>query len=467
MLAETAPGDNAPPLSVGELSQALKRTVEDRFGHVRVRGELSGFKRAASGHLYFALKDSDALIDAVMWKGPAARLPFAGEDGLDVVASGRLTTFPGRSRYQVVVDRLELAGEGALMALFERTKARLAEEGVFDPAKRRPLPFLPATIGVVTSPTGSVIRDILHRLADRMPSHVVVWPVIVQGEGAAAQVAAAITGFGALPASGGPVPRPDLLILARGGGSVEDLWAFNEEEAVRAVAASAIPIICAVGHETDTSLCDLAADHRAPTPTAAAERAVPVRGELLTRLAESGLRLSRGAERARDRAADRLGLIARLLPPPVRLTDGHVQRLDEATERLRRAGVACLTGARTELGQSAAGLRPRLLAAQQRQARERLGAARLEPRLLIWLLEEGGRRLAATWRLAGALHPDGPLARGYVRAQTSTGRVLTSAEAARSAKRLRLFFLDGPVDARVLGGAAVAADGNAKQATLL
>ena len=463
LVAEEVPGDNAPPLSVGELAHALKRTVEDRFGHVRVRGELSGFKRAASGHLYFALKDADALIDAVMWKGQAARLAFAGEDGLDVVASGRLTTYPGRSKYQVVVDRLELAGEGALMALFERTKARLAAEGLFDPARRQPLPFLPATIGVVTSPTGSVIRDILHRLADRMPSHVVVWPVIVQGEGAAAQVAAAIEGFNA----GGPFARPDVLIVARGGGSVEDLWAFNEEAVVRAVAASTIPVISAVGHETDTTLCDLAADHRAPTPTAAAERAVPVRAELLARLAEGGGRLARGAERARGRAAERLGLVARLLPPPARLTDGHAQRLDEAAERLRRAGIDRLTDARAGLGRAGAGLRPRLLSAQARRARERLGAARLDLRLLIRRVEEGRRRLEASWRLAGALHPDGPLARGYVKVQTPTGRVLTSAEAARAAKRLRLIFADGPVDARVLGGGGAKGEGEDGQATLL
>lgn len=451
MVAQSAAGDNAPPLSVGELSQALKRTVEDRFGHVRVRGELSGWKRAASGHCYFALRDADALIDAVMWKGQAARLAFAGEDGLDVVASGRLTTYPGRSKYQVVVERLELAGEGALMALFERTKARLAADGLFDPARRRALPYLPDVIGVVTSPTGSVIRDILHRLSDRMPSHVVLWPVIVQGEGAAAQVAAAIEGFNA----GGPFARPDVLILARGGGSVEDLWAFNEEAAVRAVAASDIPVISAVGHETDTSLCDLAADHRAPTPTAAAERAVPVRAELMARLAESGGRLARGAERASGRAAERLGLVARLLPAPARLTDGHAQRIDDASERLRRAGADRLVAAGAGLERAAAGLRPRLLAGRVERAAERLASSRLDPRLLTRRVAEGERRLAAAWRLAGALHPDGPLARGYVRVEARGGRVLTTAEAARQAGRLRLTFADGPLDARVEGAGPV------------
>ena len=445
LLAEVVPGDNAPPLSVGELSQALKRTVEDRFGHVRVRGEISGWKRAASGHCYFCLKDEDAVIDGVMWRGAAGALAFAGEDGLDVIASGRLTTYPGRSKYQVVVDRLELAGEGALMQLFERLKARLAGEGLFAPERRRPLPFLPATIGVVTSPTGSVIRDILHRLEDRMPSHVVVWPVKVQGEGAAQQVAAAIEGLNVA----GPFVRPDVLIVARGGGSVEDLWAFNEEVVVRAVAASAIPVISAVGHETDTTLCDLAADRRAPTPTAAAEMAVPVRAELTARLAEAQARLAGGVERVRARAADRLALVGRLLPAPARLTDSHAQRLDEVTERLRRGGADRLAAGGGQAGAGGGGLRPALLTSRTARAIERLAAVRLEPQTLVRRVGEGERRLAAVWRLAGALHPDGPLARGYVRVETPGGRVVTTAEAARAAARLRLHFIDGSVEARV------------------
>ncbi|WP_081097131.1 exodeoxyribonuclease VII large subunit, partial [Erythrobacter donghaensis] len=250
LLAQMPPGDNAPPLSVSEISGQLKRMVEDRFSHVRIRGEISGFKRAASGHCYLALKDDKAVIDGIIWKGTAQRLPFRPEDGLDVIATGKLTTFPGRSKYQITIESLELAGEGALMQLFEKLKARLAAEGLFDPTRKRALPFLPRTIGVVTSPTGSVIRDILHRLADRFPSHVLVWPVLVQGEGAAGQVAAAVRGFGAMPEG----ERPDLLIVARGGGSIEDLWAFNEEPVVRAIAESVIPVISAVGHETDTTL---------------------------------------------------------------------------------------------------------------------------------------------------------------------------------------------------------------------
>ena len=280
-----SPTDNSPPLSVSELSGALKRTVESAFGFVRVRGEVSGWKRHASGHCYFTLKDDSACIDAVIWRGQASGLAFQPADGLEVIATGKLTTFAGRSKYQIVVDRLELAGEGALMALLEQRKRALAAEGLFDSARKRPLPFLPRIIGVVTSPTGAVIRDILHRLQDRCPAHVMLWPVPVQGEGAAAKVAAAIRGFAAME------PRPDLLIVARGGGSIEDLWAFNEEEVVRAAADSPIPLISAVGHETDTTLIDFAADRRAPTPTAAAEMAVPVRAELGAMLSEFGQRM--------------------------------------------------------------------------------------------------------------------------------------------------------------------------------
>ena len=297
LVAKGAPGDNAAPLSVSEISALLKRTVEDRFGYVRLRGELSGVKRAASGHLYCCLKDENARIDGVMWRGNAQRLPFTPEDGLEVIASGKLTTYPGRSSYQIVIDRMEIAGEGALLALLEKTKARLEAEGLFAPGRKKPLPYLPRVIGVVTSPTGAVIRDILHRLADRFPCHVLVWPVLVQGQGSAEQVAAAIEGFSQLPPDGA-VPRPDLVIVARGGGSIEDLWSFNEEVVVRAIAACTIPIVSAVGHETDTTLADHAADRRAPTPTAAAEMAVPVRVELAALLDELALRKKRAISRA-------------------------------------------------------------------------------------------------------------------------------------------------------------------------
>ena len=283
------------------------------------------------------------MIDGVIWKGQAALIPFAPQDGLDVVATGKLTTYPGRSKYQIVIDRLELAGEGALMALFERLKASLAAEGLFDQARKKPLPFLPRTIGVVTSPTGAVIRDILHRLADRCPSHVLVWPVKVQGDGAASEIAAAVRGLDAMP----PETRPDLVIVARGGGSIEDLWAFNEEAVVRAVADCTIPIISAVGHETDTSLCDFAADLRAPTPTAAAELAVPVRADLLATLTGFGLRTERCARRYHDRGRERLDALVRVLPRRDALLGPQRQKLRRSDRRARsRTGAARAARAR-------------------------------------------------------------------------------------------------------------------------
>ena len=413
------PGDNAPALSVSELSTALKRTVENAFDHVRVRGEISGFKRDGSGHCYFTLKDESACIDAVIWRGNASALRFQPEDGIEVVATGKLTTYPARSRYQIVVERLELAGQGALMALLDKRKRALAAEGLFDQARKRRLPFAPRSIGVVTSPTGAVIRDILHRLEDRFPCHVRLWPVPVQGEGAAAQIAAAIRGFNAL------ADPPDLLIVARGGGSIEDLWAFNEEEVVRAVAASAIPVISAVGHETDTSLCDFAADVRAPTPTAAAEIAVPVRSELLGQVRDLGRRSERCARRTLERAGEQLHTCLRHWPEREALLAPQQQNLDELAERLPRALRGRLDRARGELGHAGGALRPGLLVAIERRARE---------------------RLKALWRVAEAAHPNRPLERGYARVEDRDGRVLVSAEAAREAQRLSLVFADGRLD---------------------
>ena len=348
LLAEATPGDNAPDITVSQLSAAIKRTVEDGFARVRVRGELSGAKRAASGHFYAALKDDNALIDMVMWKGQAARLAFRPEDGIEVIATGKLTTYPGRSKYQLVVDTLEVAGEGALMLLFEKLKARLGAEGLFDRTRKYDrLPYLPRTIGVVTSPTGAVIRDILHRLADRCPTHVIVWPVLVQGDGAAAQVANAIRGFDAIE-PGGRVPRPDLVIVARGGGSIEDLWAFNEEVVVRAIADCRIPTISAVGHETDVTLADYAADVRAPTPTAAAEMAVPVRAELQELLLQRAGRMIAAANRHQALAGERLTALARgtrgiLGRRRVAASDRH-RNLAIGKLQLQVSGVLCTRG---------------------------------------------------------------------------------------------------------------------------
>ncbi len=425
------PGDNAPAVSVSELSQRLKRTVEAEFGHVRLRGEISGLKRVASGHCYLCLKDEDAVIDAVIWRGSASSLAFRPEDGAEVIATGRLTTYPGRSKYQIVVERMELAGAGALMALLDRRKAALAAEGLFDALAKQPLPYLPRIIGVVTSPTGAVIRDILHRLADRCPTQVVVWPVKVQGEGAAEEVAAAIAGFDALEDG-----RPDLLIVARGGGSIEDLWAFNEEAVVRAVAACRIPVISAVGHETDTTLCDHAADLRAPTPTAAAELAVPVLAELRLTVESHAARTERCARRYLERGRERAAMLARLLPRRDQLLGPQRQRTDEAAGRLALALERRAARARDQLGRIAAVLRPALLDRRIEQDRARAGLAS---------------------KLLGSLNPDAVLERGYARVTTRSngsegGRTVTDAAAARAAGALTLRMKGkGRVDVAVEG----------------
>src|ERR1700710_2514852 len=321
---------NAPEFTVSELSSALKRTVEDAYGHVRVRGEISGFRGPhSSGHCYFALKDATAKIEAVIWKGVHGRMRFRPQEGLEVIATGKLTTFPGSSKYQIVIESLEPAGVGALMALMEERKKKLAAEGLFDEARKQLLPWLPEVIGVVTSPTGAVIRDILHRLEDRFPRRVLVWPVRVQGEGSAEQIAAAIRGFNALP-EGGKIPRPDLLIVARGGGSLEDLWSFNEEIVVRAAAGSMIPLISAVGHENDLALVDFASDKRAPTPTAAAEMAVPVRAELFVEVAGLARRTLLCWQRGHEARRNELRAVVRALPGLSELLAIPRQRLDGA-----------------------------------------------------------------------------------------------------------------------------------------
>jgi len=449
LLAQERRGDNLTALSISELSAQLKRTVEERFGHVRLRGEISGFKRAASGHVYLCLKDDNAVIDGVMWKGTAGRLAFRPEDGLDVIVTGKVTTYPGRSKYQIVIESMELAGEGALMQLFEKLKARLAEEGLFDPAKRRPIPVLPRVIGVVTSPTGAVIRDILHRLADRFPSHVLLWPVLVQGEGAAAQVAAAVRGFGALPPDG-PIPRPDVLIVARGGGSIEDLWTFNEEAVVRAVAASPIPVISAVGHETDTTLCDFAADLRAPTPTAAAEMAVPVRTELMAQITELDARMQRCLSRGVERGRERLEAQRRLLPRPDALLAQARQRADDLGDRLRRGLSHRVSKARHELADASGALRPPLLQTRITRERQRLASVRLAPALLDRRLTDARRQFDGLWRLAQSLDPDAPLRRGFARV-VAGDRLVRSAAEAVAAGTITLKFEDGDVAAYAQG----------------
>ena len=326
-------GDNQPIFTVTELGQAVKKTVEGAFERVRVRGEISRPSFPASGHVYFRLKDENAVLDAVCFRGMKQKLSMLPEDGLEVIASGRLTTYAGKSSYQIIVDSLEMAGEGALLKLLEERKKKLAEEGLFAEARKRPLPYLPGVVGVITSPTGSVIRDILHRLADRFPRHVLVWPVAVQGEQCAPQVTAAIQGFNAL-AKDGAVPRPDVLIVARGGGSLEDLWGFNEESVVRAAAASEIPLISAVGHETDTTLIDFASDRRAPTPTAAAEIAVPVKSELVNLVADFERRLIGAATRGLETRRTQVEGLARGLPDPNRKLEESWQAVDDLSERL-------------------------------------------------------------------------------------------------------------------------------------
>jgi len=439
LLAEAKDGDNAQPLSVSEISGALKRTVEDRFGHVRIRGELSGYKRAASGHVYFGLKDEKAMIDGVMWKGNAARLAFAAEDGLEVIASGKLTTYPGRSKYQIVANSLELAGEGALMALFERMKIRLTEEGLFAPERKRAIPRMPRHIAIVTSPTGAVIRDILHRLNDRFPTRVTVWPTIVQGEGAKDKIASAIRGIDAMETD-----RPDVVIVARGGGSIEDLWAFNEEVVVRAVADCDIPVISAVGHETDTTLCDYAADLRAPTPTAAAEMAVPVRAELSDRIGQNALRLERAVRRGVTHMEERLEGQRRLLPKLSELTAPHQQCADELTERLSHAVERRVDAARVSFAAPSNALRPHLLHG---------------------LLNNAQNKYDGLSRLADSLHPEAPLKRGFARVTDASGKTVADIAAAKSAGHVDLRFADGTVDAHV-GGKKSAEKGQTKKSPI-
>lgn len=438
------PSPNVPEYSVSELSHALRRSVEDRFGHVRVRAELSGCKRAASGHFYFALKDADSVLDGVMWRGQAARLGFVPEDGLEVVCTGQLTTYAARSKYQIKVERMEPAGAGALMALLMARKEKLTAEGLFAAERKRPLPFLPQRIGVITSPTGAVIRDILHRLKDRFAVDVLLWPVRVQGDGAAEEVARAIAGMNALPAQFGA--PPDLLIVARGGGSIEDLWAFNEEVVVRAAAASAIPLISAVGHETDTTLIDHAADQRAPTPTGAAEMAVPVRAELIAQTSDLARRMRLASDRSLREQRRHIDALARSLPKPRDRLGAASQRLDDLGDRLPRGLQAVAAERKTALMRLAGGLTPGRL--QDRLAgtdeRARALSARMAPALQR-RLQTAGERLNASARLLKTLGYTETLARGYALVLHEDHRLLSRAAEVRDGERLTLRFADGDV----------------------
>ncbi len=435
--------DNTPEYSVSELARALKRTVEESYSHVRVRGELGRVVIARSGHVYLDMKDADAVIDGVMWKGVAAALGFRPEEGLEVVAEGRLSTYPGRSKYQIIIERMEPAGAGALMALLEERKRRLAAEGLFEADRKRAIPYLPRVIGVVTSPTGAVIRDILHRLEDRFGVHVLLWPVLVQGEQAAAQITAAIEGFNRLE-PGGPVPRPDTLIVARGGGSVEDLWCFNDEAVVRAAAASDIPLISAVGHETDTTLIDFAADRRAPTPTGAAEMAVPVRRELMERVDAAGGRLSGALLRTLDRKGNELKSAARALPRPEALIGDREQRLDFAGRGLDAGLKIGLERRRAKLEALAVQIRPQGLRRDVAERRRRLDdlGARLSDcskRALIAPRRDLGSLSA---RLEALSHKS-VLARGYALVKDEAGHLVRSAAAAKDGQAVTIAFADG------------------------
>ena len=499
---------NAPEFTVSELSTALRRTVEDAYGHVRVRGEITGFRGAhASGHCYFALKDDGAKIEAVIWKFAHARMRFKPQEGLEVIATGKLTTYPGSSKYQIVIEALEPAGVGALMALMEERKKKLAAEGLFDEARKQLLPWLPEVIGVVTSPTGAVIRDILHRLEDRFPRRVLVWPARVQGDGSAEQIAAAIRGFNALP-EGGKIPRPDLLIVARGGGSLEDLWSFNEEIVVRAAADSMIPLISAVGHETDITLIDFAADKRAPTPTAAAEMAVPVRSELMVEVASLARRSMTCWQRGQEMRRNEFRAVTRAMPGLTELLAIPRQRLDGAASALPRglksnthahfrrfAGSSArltirvlraqltharqrLTGSGERIAHSArhllrnrsdrfTGLSIRLKASKlsnaqaQRQAiardRERtLRLAERARRAFATSTQRLSARVAHSGQLLSALSYRGVLARGFALVRDEAGRPLHAATDVDAGARMSIEFADGRV--------GVTADGSRSEA---
>lgn len=435
---------NQPIYSVTEVSSGIKRAVEERFGVVRIRGEISGFKHHSSGHAYFALKDDKAVIDAVCWRGNVSKLAFKPEDGLEIIGTGKITTYAGRSKYQIVIDHMEPAGAGALMALLEKRRKQLEAEGLFSPERKKPIPYLPQKIGVITSPTGAVIRDILHRISDRFACHVIVWPVAVQGDAAQGQITAAIKGFNALP-DGHPA-KPDVLIVARGGGSIEDLWAFNEESVVRAAAESVIPLISAVGHETDTTLIDFVSDRRAPTPTAAAEMALPVRQELQLTVQEFDTRLKSAMLRRMQQQEDQLTGLVRGLPKPDQLLHTAMQRLDDWSERLVGALPNMIERKSQALAVPSAGLKPQGLLAHMKQAKQRGDdlQARLHhaAKAYITRLEASVKHHSA---LLESMNYKRVLERGFALVKDDAGVLVTNSKAAAEASGLEVVFHDGSV----------------------
>ncbi len=458
-------GENAPEFTVTEISGAVKRTIEGEFGRVRVRGEIGRVSRPRSGHIYLDLKDDRSVLSGVIWKGVAARLATMPEEGLEVVATGKLTTFGGQSKYQMVIDNIAPAGMGALMAMLEKRKKMLEEEGLFAADLKKPIPYLPEIIGVVTSPSGAVIRDILHRLRDRFPRKVLIWPVAVQGKACAPDVARAIEGFNAMT-PGGALPRPDLMIVARGGGSIEDLWGFNEEIVARAAAASDIPLISAVGHETDTTLIDYVSDQRAPTPTAAAELAVPVRTELLAWVEGRDARLTRAATQMVDNRKQRLRDLSRALPQAESLLETARQRLDRVSERLPAALTMAAQKKRLRLSEVSGSLRPSALIRVTREARGKYQdrAQRLNGELLTRdvmrksadvlqlakrfkrisqsQIEGWSTRLNTLERVRHTLGYTETLKRGYAVVR-GDGNVVTDKAAAEKAASLEIEFSDG------------------------
>ena len=464
MAASTEARTNLPEITVSELSASLKRTVEEAYPYVRLRGEISGYRGPhSSGHCYFSLKDANARIEAVIWKGSFGRMRFKPEEGLEVIASGRITTYPGSSKYQIVVEAIEPAGAGALMALLEERKKKLAAEGLFEESRKRPLPFLPRVIGVITSPTGAVIRDILHRLTDRCPCRVLVWPVRVQGETSAAEVAAAIRGFNAL-APDGRIPRPDVLIVARGGGSLEDLWSFNEEIVARAAAESGIPLVSAVGHETDFTLIDFVSDRRAPTPTAAAEMVVPVRVELLAAVGAGGARLIGAVGRFVQRLRSEVRGLARGLPSADAVLAMPRQRLDASGERLKRALRANAHLHRVQYERASGRLTPRSLRAQIGHVRDRIRSlADRSARCVEVGRERRQARLQSLMQLLNALGYHKVLERGFALVRNAAGEPLRSAAQVMVNDPLDIEFADGRVAAVATGGGAAPKKSKEKQ----